>query len=129
MKEFISKIATKIPKESGGEGDKPGPGRISIPELREMIKRREDMYIIDVRTLGEYTWGHIAGAMCIPLKTILDNKTIDYRGKIVLYCDTGDRSSRARKMLEESGLEGVEVLDLIGGIKDWKKHGGVLIND
>jgi rhodanese-related sulfurtransferase len=54
--------------------------------------------IIDVRTLGEFSGGHIKGSVNIPLDKIQ---------VIIVCCASGMRSSNAKRVLTKNGLEEV----------------------
>lgn len=65
-------------------------------------------YLVDVRTPGEYAMGHIKGSVNIPLDTIA-NKTAQLKNKktIVVFCQSGGRSSAAKTILERNGFTNV----------------------
>lgn len=69
---------------------------------------RQDI-IIDVRTPVEFAFGHINGAVNIPLERIEAGveaeKGIHKDSRILLYCRSGQRSETARKMLEKQGYK------------------------
>lgn len=82
--------------------------------------------IVDVRTLIEYTKGHIAGAINIPLDVI---KRGDYTGfstttPIYLYCRSGSRAKTAKTILEQAGFTDVTNL---GSLANWQASGGDVI--
>ncbi|MBI5286216.1 MAG: rhodanese-like domain-containing protein [Deltaproteobacteria bacterium] len=101
------------------------PARITAQELKVITEKGKPITLIDVRTPGEYNKGHIQGAINIPLKEIPTLKEFPYQGKVVLYCTTGVRSSKAKRILEGKGIR--RVVDLEGGIKAWKKVGGKVV--
>ena len=65
--------------------------------------------IIDVRTPGEFSGGHDAKAVNIPLDTLDKNinKIKSYKKPIVLCCASGMRSSRAKGVLLNKGIQDV----------------------
>jgi phage shock protein E len=65
--------------------------------------------IIDVRTPSEFKSGHAAKAVNIPLDTLDKNinKIKNYKKPIVLCCASGMRSSRAKGVLINKGIENV----------------------
>ena len=71
----------------------------------EVIRRGP--YIIDVRTPAEYKMGHIQQAVNISLDQIKKNaEKIGKMGKpIIVCCQTGSRSGRARRILSRRGIE------------------------
>jgi phage shock protein E len=96
-----------------------GDERYGTPEaLASLIADNDAFYIlIDVRTPEEYSAGHIPTALNMPSDSIAYHIPEDYRdGLIVVYCDTGERSSSARKTLESLGFH--SVVDF-GSISKW----------
>ncbi len=70
--------------------------------------------VLDVRTADEFTNGHVAGAINIPVDELgqrMDEvaalvKT-DKAAPIVVYCASGSRSSRAQQALSAGGYSHV----------------------
>ena len=63
--------------------------------------------IIDVRTTGEFSGGHILGSTNIPLDTI-SSKVAELKKlnkPIIVCCQSGMRSSQAASILKNSGIE------------------------
>lgn len=110
--------------------------KIDIAEVQEMLENDPHMLLVDVRTQEEYDAGHIPGAGCMPVETIMDclyDEALSERGLdaianargmemaddasvIVLYCRTGARSATAAQYMEAIGY--VNVYDA-GGINEW----------
>jgi phage shock protein E len=62
--------------------------------------------IVDVRTPGEYTQGHINGAINIPIGTVGQHvATLSKQTPVITYCASGLRSAAVRSMLAEKGFE------------------------
>ena len=83
------------------------------------ITSDEAKKIVDVRTLKEYTEGHIPNAISVPLETIENKAEAKLKNKddlILVYCRSGRRSREAALKLIEKGY--TNVIDF-GGIKDW----------
>lgn len=81
----------------GGKADK----NTNIPAL---IKK--GALLIDTRSLGEFSHGHIDGAINIPHNTITEKigqHTTDLSKPIVVYCRSGARSSAAKQALIHAG--------------------------
>lgn len=77
--------------------------------------------LVDVRTVGEFQSGHIAGAANIPVETLAARLGELPKDKpIVLYCRSGNRSAQAARILRKAGY--VDVYDL-GGIIAWQAQG------
>ncbi len=77
----------------------------------------KDYYIIDVRSKKEFEEGHLNGAINIPSFNIKRNiNKIDTNKKILVYCQSGERSKKALKILEDAGVK--NVYNLKGGIEN-----------
>lgn len=74
--------------------------------------------LLDVRTPEEFGAGHIPGAVNIPVQQL--EKRIAEVGssdkQVVVYCRSGNRSAKAKRMLEQAGFK--DVIDL-GAMTDW----------
>ena len=78
--------------------------------------------MIDVRTKQEWNTGFIDGAIHIPLKNLSINigkYTENNNEEILLYCRSGNRSGKAKLILEELGYTNIKN---IGGIEDVSKN-------
>lgn len=68
----------------------------------------EGAYLIDVRTPGEFAGGSVKGAVNIPLDRIqTEMSKIKGKNNIVVFCRSGVRSSQAKRILEQNGLQHV----------------------
>lgn len=80
--------------------------------------------LVDVRTPEEYNSGHIAGAVNIDVNSpdFMSEATLKLKKDrpVYVYCRSGKRSKKAGNQLAG---EGYEVVDLDGGITDWKNSG------
>lgn len=68
----------------------------------------EGAFLVDVRTPGEFSEGHVKGSVNIPLDTI-PNQMAQFKNKqhIVVFCRSGGRSSQAKSFLEQNGFTNV----------------------
>ena len=92
--------------------------KITSDEAKKMIETQK-VIVVDVRTLEEYTEGHIPNAISVPLETIENKAEVKLKNKddlILVYCRSGRRSREAALKLIEKGY--TNVIDF-GGIKDW----------
>tara|TARA_B100001250_G_C19259431_1_gene554301 strand:+ start:193 stop:588 length:396 start_codon:yes stop_codon:yes gene_type:complete len=82
--------------------------------------------LIDVRTEGEYTAGHITGAQLLPLQTLQTGVTPEVASDtaIYVYCRSGNRSAQATELLKEAGF--TNVVDL-GAISSVQAIGGEIV--
>ncbi len=63
--------------------------------------------IVDVRTPGEFSGGHVAGSINIPLSEI-DKRVDEIKAMpqpIILCCASGNRSGQATNFLRSFGIE------------------------
>jgi len=77
--------------------------RISGAEARALVA--DGALLIDVRTNGEFSSGHIEGARNVPVGELgsrLDK--LPRKKPVVVYCRSGARSARAARMLEKAGF-------------------------
>jgi sulfur-carrier protein adenylyltransferase/sulfurtransferase len=89
-------------------------------------KAREELEggakLIDVREQHEWDEAHLEGAVHVPQGELLDRISEvvpDRSDRIVLYCRTDNRSSRAADALQGLGYENVSVMR--GGIVGWQE--------
>jgi rhodanese-related sulfurtransferase len=99
-------------------GGKPQNG-ISAADLKAKLDNKENFLLFDVRTPEEYSGGHIDHSISLPLQHLEANISRYARSKnteIVVYCQSGARSSRAASVLSALGYTSVKNL---GGIMSW----------
>jgi molybdopterin/thiamine biosynthesis adenylyltransferase len=96
---------------------------IANEKVREELASGEAK-LIDVREPHEWAEAHLEGATHVPQGELLeriDEVAPDRSDRIVLYCRTDNRSSRAAAALEDLGYENVSVMR--GGIVGWQESG------
>ncbi len=65
-------------------------------------------FVLDVRETGEFTEGHLPGAVNIPLRTLMANvDDIPDDVQVVVYCKSGYRAGLANAALSIAGLDNV----------------------
>jgi phage shock protein E len=67
---------------------------------------RNGAVVIDVRSAGEFTAGHLPNAINIPLseiETVISRKVQGKDQVLLLHCQTGTRSGEAKKKLKAIG--------------------------
>lgn len=72
--------------------------------------------LLDVRTPAEFAAGAIEGAINVPLDELRERFSEIPKGKIVVYCQVGQRGHTATVFLRERGVNAV---NLDGGYKTW----------
>ena len=94
-------------------------------DVHELLDHRNGEVIVDVREQTEFEESHIPGAVHVPrgyLEQRIEGAAKDKDQRVVLYCQSGNRSALAAKTLqEELGYENVE--SMTGGITLWKDRG------
>ena len=97
---------------------------ISVDEFETLIAQ-PNVQRLDVRTLEEYTNGHIPGSLNLDVKeeehfTLTADSILNKEHPVAVYCRSGNRSKKAAKILCEKGYE---VYELSTGITGWKAAG------
>ena len=104
------------PEESSGKNSYQ---QISGEEAAQIMERKENYVLLDVRTREEYENAHIPGAICIPNETIGTEEIPELPDKdqlILVYCRSGNRSKQAAEKLAALGYTNIVEF---GGIIDW----------
>lgn len=81
-------------------------GRNTNDQVTEAIK--EGAFIVDVRTPAEFSAGSVKKAVNIPLSEV-KKQLPKFKGKknIIVFCRSGNRSSEAKRILEQNGFSNV----------------------
>lgn len=93
---------------------------VSPVEATGMINR-QDAVVLDIRENSEYSSGHIADSVHIPLAKLGSRlgELEPHKGKpIIVLCRTGNRSTSACNSLIKGGFE--SVYSLRGGLSEWE---------
>jgi len=82
----------------------------------------KDAYLVDVRTPQEFKNGSVPNAINIPLSEISSSiQKLSNKENIVVFCKSGMRSGRAKKILMQNGIEyvvnGGSVKNVINALK------------
>ena len=91
-----------------------------IHQVKAMLDKEEDFYLVDVREDREWIQGHIVGASHLGKGVIerdIGNVIVNKDELIVLYCQGGFRSALAGENLKKMGYK--NVLSMSGGFSDW----------
>ncbi len=94
---------------------------VNAQTLRKLLEQ-QNVTLIDVREPAEYAGEHIPGARLVSLSQF-DPRKVPQDGdtQVVLYCRSGNRSTKAAQKLLEHGF--VKVTHLDGGMGAWKEAG------
>lgn len=116
-----------------GQTDEPPP-KVTNPATARMthvdahaasaLVAKPGVVVLDVRTPGEFSSGHIAGANLVDFRSPDFKQTVgqlDRKASYLLHCASGGRSQQALAVMEELGFQSVAHLD--GGFIAWQKAG------
>jgi adenylyltransferase/sulfurtransferase len=97
---------------------------IAVEQVKQMLDKKQDFKLIDVRERSEYNICKIEGATLIPLGDIEAKDMSLLNGlnpddEIVLHCKAGVRSMKALKVLEKMGFHNLK--SMRGGINEWSE--------
>ena len=94
---------------------------ISAQEAQRLVAERK-LFILDVRTPGEYAHGRMKGAVLIPMAEVgRVTEKIPRDKPVLIYCASGARSRMAASILSRKGYG--ELFNLSGGIHAWQRAG------
>ena len=83
-------------------------GQVPVKDATEYV--RQGAMIVDVRTPVEYSRGHLSQSFNMPLDeldSLLPAKVKDKERIILVHCQTGLRSRKAKERLEKIGYKNV----------------------
>ncbi len=93
----------------------------SVAEVAQAFRAGE-VALIDVRTIQEYAFEHIRGALLLPMHFFEPDRLPSQEGKrIVFHCGSGMRSERVARAALQSGFSPVAHME--GGFNAWKQAG------
>jgi len=91
---------------------------VNLEQLKSKLAIKEPITILDVREQEEFAFGHIPGAINIPLGEIEDRfDEIDKTKELHVICRTGNRSDQAAQRLAKKGYKNVK--NVIPGMTKW----------
>lgn len=91
---------------------------VTPDQVKELIDNQQ-MIVLDVRTLAEFSEGHIPDAMLIPdyeLESRLNE--LDKDTSYLVVCASCNRSTKASNVLANNGF--TKINNITGGMKNWK---------
>lgn len=90
----------------------------------DILIQGEDIQRLDVRTLAEYSEGHIAKTININVMddsfATMADSLLQKDRPVAVYCRSGKRSKKAAAIL---GAKGYKVFDLDKGFNAWQEAG------
>ncbi|MGH2810615.1 MAG: rhodanese-like domain-containing protein, partial [Actinomycetota bacterium] len=103
-------------------------GTVTPQEVRELLKSREKVTLVDVREGDEWRSGHLPEAVHVPrgfLEIQAESKIPDKDSSLIVYCAGGNRSPLATKTLKEMGYSDVRYMTT--GFSGWRDLGFDLV--
>jgi sulfur-carrier protein adenylyltransferase/sulfurtransferase len=93
---------------------------ITAAELKDMLDRKDDIFLIDVREPNEYEIVSIPGSVLIPKDQFLNGSALErlpQDRRIVLHCKSGGRSAECLAVVKSAGFS--DAVHLGGGVLSW----------
>jgi len=95
---------------------------INATDMQKIMKQTPEIYLLDVRTPGEYQQKRIKGGHLIPIDQLQNRiNEIPKNRPIIVYCETGVRSALVGRYLDQLGYQ--SVYNLGQGIMGWQVRG------
>lgn len=94
------------------------------PKVFHERLQKGGVFLIDVRTPGEFKKGHLKGARLLDIFSNDFEKEInklDRKATYMVYCGIGGRSGECIELMQKKGF--TSIYDLDGGIKRWLNEG------
>jgi len=104
---------------------------ILVIDAHQMIQENtdnENFIILDTRTAGEYSRGHLQNTVFIDFSSPSfkgEIEKLDRNKKYIIYCHSGGRSKTTLNLMKKLGFK--EAYNMIGGIVAWSKAGYELV--
>lgn len=93
-------------------------GDVTVQEAKRLIEENPDLVVLDVRTPSEYEDSHLPRAINIPIDDLLERMDeLERDDKILVYCRTGNRSTRAVRYLNDNDF--TKLYHMVDGIVAW----------
>ena len=97
--------------------------RIEVAALQPRVAAG-DIFVLDVRTPGEFAQGHVPGAVNVPVQELearLSELDARKQEEIAVICASGNRSKTATALLRGRGFD--RAMDVSGGTSAWVRAG------
>lgn len=95
---------------------------VTPQEAFDLLAKRNSLYLLDVRTFGEYQQARLEGARLIPIDQIVKRLSeVPTDRPLLVYCAVGSRSAQVVNYLTRRGFP--EIYNLSGGIYAWAQKG------
>lgn len=102
--------------------------QIAPLELQARLAAGEPIHVLDVRTEAEWREGHVAGAQHLMGGYVADEADSLPRDlPLAIICRSGFRSTVAASVLARAGFR--QVLNVTGGLRNWRRAGLPVVTD
>src|SRR2546427_4740150 len=94
---------------------------VTVDQVKALLDRGEQFLLVDVREESEWAKDHLPGAVHLGKGIIerdIEERVLDTKAEVVLYCGGGFRSALAADNLQRMGYTNVFSMD--GGIRGWR---------
>lgn len=121
MKYFFAIFAMLLIVSCGNSQQQDGIEKVTPEAFSKKLEMAEKPQLIDVRTLAEFSEGHLQNALNFDINEDDFEKqlqTLDKAAPVYVYCRSGGRSAKAVEQMKEMGFR--EIYELEGGILSWK---------
>jgi sulfur-carrier protein adenylyltransferase/sulfurtransferase len=111
--EFCGAVSEDAQKAAAGS-------TITATELKDMLDREENIFLVDVREPNEYEIVSIPGAVLIPKGEFLSGAALErlpQNKRIVLHCKSGARSAECLAVVKDAGFS--DAVHVGGGVLAW----------
>jgi len=114
LKHYVRKASSEEEKEESTYKEV-----IDLHTLQEKLESDQSVRLLDVRESAEYAFGHIPGAVNIPLGELESRiSEVDRKKEVLVICRTGNRSDMACQQLTEKGFTNVK--NVVPGMSKWE---------
>jgi adenylyltransferase/sulfurtransferase len=111
--EFCGTVSEDAQKAAAGS-------TITATELKDMLDRGDDIFLVDVREPNEYEIVSIPGATLIPKGEFMSGEALErlpQDKRVVLHCKSGARSAEALAVVKNAGF--ADAVHVGGGVLAW----------
>jgi thioredoxin 1 len=108
----------------------PNVPQITTEEVKKSLDAKEDVALLDVRTVGEYSRGKIEGGINLPVDEVaykIESLIPDKSKKIYVYCLSGSRSVHAVEAMIKLGYSNVSTVT--SGLLAWRAKGYPVVSN
>lgn len=96
---------------------------VDVMSLAKAMDTKQVSVLVDVRSPEEFSEGHVAGSLNLPLGDLerrVDELARWKANEVWVICRSGRRSAAAASIL---GARGFQVADVGGGVEGWRSAG------